>query len=399
MLSMTHISPKHIHTHRQAQSLYSAIHILYWINNGFLFSFASVYLQSFGFTTGQIGLVLGFAYTVSVFLQPAIVAVLERFRLRLNTGLVGVYLIIALLALVLLVLPLPNAAVACVMVLALALQSAALPSISSLAHAMDAYGLEVDFSSARALGSVGYAIFTSIMGRVLSRISPRLLPAMYLCTLLAMAALLCLMQTPACERREKQKRSSSSIWSCVPFVLFMAGVLSICLNHTMIDAFMLQILQNVGGGSGELGVAIAIAAILEVPVMLFYSRIRKALGVRTILLVCGWGWFVKNALTAFAPSPVMIYAAQTLQALGYALYVPLTIDLVLKLLPEKDFLRGQALAGSAFTLGGLFATFAGGVTLDALGVSSALRLMTLFSLIGAVLFTVTALSKPLRKAE
>ena len=384
-------------SNRRAQTLYSFIHILYWINNGFLFSFASVYLQSYGFTTGHIGLVLGLAYTLSAFLQPAIVAVMERFAIRLNTGLVGVYLIIAALAVSLLALPLSNAAVAVVMIAALALQSAALPNISSLAHAVEAYDLKVDFSSARALGSVGYAIFTSIMGRALNHFSPRLLPGMYLLTLLAMAALLSLMRTPACTRQEKQKGSGSFLKDSVPFVLFLVGVLSICLNHTLIDAFMLQIMQNIGGGSAELGVAVAIAAMLEVPVMLFYSRIRKALGLRNILILCGWAWFVKNALTAFAVSPVMIYAAQTLQALGYALYVPLTIDLVIKLLPEKDFLRGQALAGSAFTFGGLFATFAGGVTLDALGVSNALKLMVIFSLIGAVLFTLTALSAPFKK--
>lgn len=382
---------------KKAQSLYSAVQILYWINNGFLFSFASVYLQSYGFTTGQIGLVLGLAYTVSAFLQPVIVAVMERFRLRLHTGLIALYLLIAALAVCLLVLPLSHVALSVVMIAALALQSAALPNICSIAHSMETLGINVDFSSARALGSVGYAIFTSIMGRVLSQFSPRLLPGMYLCTLLLMALLLSRLTTPVCSRPEKQKSSGSFLGNNLPFVLFLIGLLAICLNHTMIDAFMLQIMQNIGGGSAELGVAIAIAAIMEVPVMLLYSRIRKKLGLKTILLLCGWAWFVKNALTAFAVSPIMIYAAQLLQSLGYALYVPLAIDLVIHLLPEKDFLRGQALAGSAFTLGGVFATFAGGITLDALGVGPALKLMVLFSLIGAVLFTLTALSAPFKK--
>lgn len=387
-----------MNSRRKAQSLYTVLQTLYWINNGFLFSFASVYLQSYSFTTSQIGLVLGLAYILSSLLQPIIAFVLERFQLRLNNGLSILYLCIAALAVCMLTLPLSNTVLAVVMVVALALHSAALPHLNSLAHAAEGLGLEISFSFSRALGSIGYAIFSTIMGRALNHFSPRLLPGMYLVTLLAMAALFFLFQTPPCVRQKEETKASGSFFrQNAAFLLFLAGLLCICLNHTLIDAFMLQIMQNIGGGSAELGVAAAIAAIVEMPVIMLYPRIREKLGVRAILILCGWAWFIKNLLTAFAVSPVMIYGAQLLQALGYAIYVPLTIDLVLKLLPESDFLRGQALAGSAFTLGGVFATFAGGVTMDALGVGNALKVMVLFSLAGAVLFTLAAASPKLKR--
>ena len=59
----------------------------------------------------------------------------------------------------------------------------------------------------------------------------------------------------------------------------------------------------------------AIAAIVEVPVMMFYSRIRAELGIRRILILCGWAWFLKNLLTAFAVAPAMVYAAQLAEKL------------------------------------------------------------------------------------
>lgn len=393
---MTHISL--MTSRKKAQALYSVLQILYWINGAFLFSFASVYLQSYDFTTSQIGLVLGFAYILSSLLQPVIASVLENLQLRLNAGISILYLSIAVLAICMLVLPLSNAVLAAVMVCALALHSAAQPHLNSLAHVVEPLGLSINFSFARSLGSIGYAIFTSIMGPALNHFSPRLLPGMYLITLLAMAVLLFLFRTPPCVRQKKEevKSSASFLRQNAAFMLFLAGLLSICLNHTLIDSFMLQIMQSIGGGSAELGVAVAIGAIVEVPVMMLYPRIRKKLGVRTALILCGWAWFIKNLLTAFAVSPVMVYAAQLLQSLSYAIYVPLTIDLVLKLLPEHDFLRGQALAGSAFTFGGVFATFAGGITMDALGVGNAMKLMLLFSLAGAVLFTLSAMSKKLQ---
>lgn len=386
-----------MNSRKKAQALYSALQILYWINNGFLFAFASVYLQTYSFTTSQIGLVLGVAYILSSLLQPAVVSVLEHFGVRLNTGLSALYVLIALLAACMLVLPLPNGVLAVIMVAALALQSSAQPHINSLAHAAEGMGLSINFSFARSLGSIGYAIFTSIMGRALNHFSPRLLPGLYLITLLMTAVLLFLFRTPPCTREKKDKSSGASLMHNAAFMLFLSGLLCICLNHTLIDSFMLQIMQSIGGGSSELGVAIAIAAIVEVPVMMLYPFIRKKLSIRTTLILCGWAWFIKNLLTALAVSPVMVYAAQMLQSLGYAIYVPLAIDLILKLLPEKDFLRGQALAGSAFTFGGVFATFAGGITMDALGVGNALKVMVLFSLAGAVLFTIAAMSAKLKK--
>lgn len=382
-------------TCKNALPLYSLIQILYWSIYGLMFPFASVFLQDRGFSNSHIGLVLGFAYTMSALLQPAIASIFSRFNVRLSSGLMGIYAAVAVLAVCLLVLPLPNMLLAVLVVAAFSLHSSAQPSINSLAHAFDAAGVPVNFGFARALGSVGFAILTSIMGTVMNHVSPRFLPAFYLALIILLFLTLGVFRTPVSvhEEKENEKSQGSFVQKYPAFMMFLAGILCICLNHTLIDTFMLQVLQNIGGGAQELGVAVSLAAMSEVPVMMLYSRLRKKLGVKKLLILCGWAWCLKNAITAFATAPFMVYGAQILQALGYAIYVPLTVDLVAMMLPEKDFLKGQSLAGSAYTFGGVFAAFTSGMMLDHFGVNATLTFMLLFSLAGAVLFTTAALSR------
>ena len=87
--------------------------------------------------------------------------------------------------------------------------------------------------------------------------------------------------------------------------------------------------------------------------------------------MAAWVWVVKDVLTALATSPAMLYAISLLQFASYAFYVPAAVEYVSDALPQQDFLAGQALVGTAFTLGSLAATFIGGWMLDLLGVRGA----------------------------
>jgi len=377
--------------------LYSFIQILFWSTYGLMFSFASMFLLNRGFTNSQIGLVLAITYGSSALLQPVIAAVIGRLRLSLNTGLIFLYGVSGVLSLCLLVLPMPNIAAAVVMIVAFAFHSATQPSVNSLPRAMDIMGVQVNFGFARALGSVGFAIATSIMGVVMNSLSPTLLPVFYLGTLILMIVTLCLFRTPPCAQpREKTDGQHPSFFREYPmFALYLVGILFICFNHELINTFMLQVMQNIGGGSQELGVAVSLAAMSEVPVMMLYTRIRKKLKLHHVLLLCGWAWFLKNLITAFAPTPAVVYGAQMMQSLGYALYVPMMVQLVGTMMREEDFLKGLSLAGSFYTGGAVFASVASGVLIDALGVNATLRLLLLFSFAGATMFIFVA--KDLKK--
>jgi len=182
------------------------------------------------------------------------------------------------------------------------------------------------------------------------------------------------------------------------FALFLLGLIFLALAQMGVDNFMLQIMRSKGGDSAEMGVAMAIAAVAEMPAMIFYSRISRRIGPRYLLCITGWAWLLKIGLTMLSPTPQMIYLAQLLQFLSYAIYVPATVDYISRSLPQTDFLKGQALAGSAFTLGSLLASFLGGRLIDLMGVSSMLTVMVALCAVGAGLFSVALLGREQKPA-
>ena len=376
---------------RRVTASYALIQSLYCVTSGLMFNFASAYLLDRGFTNGGIGALLGAAYGLSAVLQPLLTALFNRAGVRLSAALACAYVPVALCAAALLALPLKGASLAAVMIAALTLQSALQPSVNSLHRGFELSGLKVNFALARGIGSAAFSLCCFLMGRLLRRTAPSVLPACYLATLLLMVLCLARFRSPGLGPVEPQRARRAGEAPLLRrqrrFALFLPGLICLSFAHLFVDTFMLQIMRSVGGDSAGLGAAIAVAALTELPAMLLYSRVRARLDSFSLLRFAGWAWVAKIALVTIARSPQAICAAELMQFFSYAVYVPAAVDYIARTLPPQDFLKGQALAGSAFTLGSLLATFLGGRLVDWMGVRGALPLMSLVALSGALLFT------------
>lgn len=377
---------------RQITAFYALIQALYWITYGLMFNYAAVYLQSRGFSSGGIGLVLGASYLLSALGQPLFARLVSRRGLRLNVAAAGVYLLMAALSALILLLPLKGAVLAVIIVAAFTLQSAMQPSINSLHWGFELSGTHVNFGLARGVGSAGFALSSLLMGQILRRAAPDILPACYLAGQILLALCLTALRAPDYAHSGQSKRGGSyrDILAAHPkFALFLGGVACMSMAHIFIDNFMLQIMQSLGGGSANLGVAIGIAGMTELPAMVLYSRLSRRMDGFRLLRIAAWIWLAKDVLTLLATSPSLVYVSEALQFFSYAIYVPAAVDYIARALPAGEFLGGQALHGSFWTLGSLAATFLGGQLIDGLGVRGALGIAQLFALGGAVLISLS----------
>ena len=379
---------------KRIRTLYTLIQCLYWVTAGLMFNFASAYLLDRGFSNSQIGVVLGAAYALSAVGQPMFAAIFNRSGIRLSTGMACFYAVAAVLAVLVLALPLQGGALAVLIVCIFMLQATMQPSLNSLHRGYALRGVEVNFGFARGMGSAAYSVMCALVGRILYRFSPSMLPALYLATMLLMIVCLLAFRAPSFTdgvSLGERRRREPLLRRYPRFALLLLGVSLLATVHIFIDNFMLQIVQNLGGGSAQQGVVVAIAAMMELPAMVLYGRLSKRIGGGWVLCMAAWVWVVKDVLTALATSPAMLYAISLLQFASYAFYVPAAVEYVSDALSQQDFLAGQALVGTAFTLGSLAATFIGGWMLDLLGVRGALSGMQAFSIAGAVLLSVAVL--------
>ena len=81
----------------------------------------------------------------------------------------------------------------------------------------------------------------------------------------------------------------------------------------------------------------------------------------------------------------MIYMAQVLQMGAYALFVPASVYYVNQIIEKNDMVKGQSFLTTSMTLAGVFASLAGGILLDMIGVHESLLLGAIVSVVGVVL--------------
>ena len=377
-------------TRKNAQLYFTLIQSMFWMIFGLVLGMVTVYLQAQSYSNSKIGATLACVYTLSTLLQPTLATLYDRTGKPLRKCLAATYGAMGLLSLSLLCLPLKGIALTVNLVALFALQSALQSCVNSLVQTFELAGFPVNFGAARGVGSLVYGVVCAIAGVVLETVSPLKLPMSYLGLIALMVLLLALPKMDDRLPVRRAKAASGAGGFAQPsFILLLIASGCLSLNAVINGSFMLQIMQELGGNSAEYGMATSIAAVLEFPAMLLYSRVSKRFGENRLLILSGWAWFAKNALILLARSPEAIYAAQLLQFFSYAFFIPGVVRYISKILPEDGFLKGQSLQGSAYTAGSVIATLLGGVLLDAVGVRSTLVIAQTFSLLGAALLTVS----------
>lgn len=372
---------------------YVGIQILYLMNYCAMLGYASVYLLELGFTNGQIGLSLAMSSIVSVILQPIIASFVDSHKeVSLNSIIIGSLSMVVIVSGVLYFITLPTIFIlllhAFVLVILLTLQ----PLINSIAFGFEKRGFVLNFGLARGMGSVAYA-FTSLgLGLLLETTSATILP---LCYMVVSVLLIFIVSTFALKDDGtviEETQTQVAELSLGQFVkkykrvmIVLGGVVLIYLDHAIINNFFIQVVSNVGGTSSNMGTAIFIAAMLELPTMTFFVKFTKKASCGTLFKISALAFTLKHIITYFATSISVIYLAQVTQVAGYALFIPASIYYINEVVESQDLTKGQAMLTGAITLSTVFASLLGGILLDTLGVSSVLLVGTIGSILGTII--------------
>ena len=134
-----------------------------------------------------------------------------------------------------------------------------------------------------------------------------------------------------------------------------------------------------------MGNAFALAAVLELPVMFFFSRLLGKWRNSTLLKISIIILTLKSIATLLATSIGMVYFAQSFQMLSYAIFIPSSIYYVNQVMDKEDRIKGQAFVAVTMTLGGVFGSLFGGWLLGMTSVYNMLLSATVLSIIGTFL--------------
>ncbi|OUP77993.1 MFS transporter [Erysipelatoclostridium sp. An173] len=383
---------------------YMASQIFYFGAFAAMMGYASVYLLHKGFSNSTIGIILSLCSILAVFMQPALASFADNHKNIEIRKIINTIVAIAIILSVALLVITTNQTLIFILIVAIfSLETTIMPLINTLAFIFEKYGIQINFGIARGLGSVAYALTSMALGYIVEWFSPDLLPICYVvfnALLFIVVHLFVLPKNAQIVNADEESETEAEVQENVSllkfagkykkFIVFLLGFVLVYFAHTIINNFFIQIVTNVGGNSSDMGNAVFLAAMLELPTMAYFTKLSQKVNCGTLIKASIVLFLAKHAITYLATNMVMIYIAQVLQMGAYALFIPASVYYVNCKVDNKDIVKGQSFVTTSMTMSGVFANIIGGILLDAVGVSEVLLIGVILSLIGAVivLFTV-----------
>lgn len=380
---------------------YSMIHGLYWMTYCAMIGYASIFLLNKGFNNSLIGVILAASNIIAAVAQPTFAAYADSKRKISLKNLISLIVIMIIGGSISVnFFKSPSVALIILIIVVFTLTMSLQPLINSLSFEFESHGYEVNFGLARGIGSVSYAVISLLLGYVVEKHNPEVLPIFYVLLTCGLIIFIYTFSLPkgvnssiAHERhRVKSGSDISIIGFCKKykkFMLFLLGVICVFLDHTIINNFFIQVMTNVGGTSKDMGNAIFLAAVLELPTMSLFAKMKDKISCKKLIMISGIAFSVKHIITYFATSVAIIYLAQVIQIAGYALFIPASVYYVSRLIDKSDMIKVQALVTGAITISGVFASLSGGILIDTLGVNSMLLIGAIVSILGTILIFFT----------
>ena len=365
---------------------YAAIQSFFWMCYAAIMGFASMYLLQAGFSNSQVGMLIAGAGLLSALLQPMIAAYADRpdsiplgklvlcaGGLSLCTG--GLLLCTRGSTL------LTGVCYGCSMVL---LQLTT-PLVNSLGMAAVNRGEKLNFGIARGFGSLGYAAAAYAIGLLANRFGavtvPVCMAAGFFLMLLAVAGF---GGSEACP--EEKKTAPGGFLRRYPrYAGVLLGLVLIFVSHVVLNSFTYQIVEAKGGTSREMGIAMAFASLIELPVMCLFGWMLKKAKSHVWFRLSGVFFFLKCLGTLLCTDIPGYYAVQLFQMFGWALMTVSAVFYINAIMAPGDGVKGQACYTVALTLGNVIGATIAGRILDRSGVQAMLMFGTVSSLMGAVI--------------
>ncbi|MCQ2506145.1 MAG: MFS transporter [Lachnospiraceae bacterium] len=167
-------------------------------------------------------------------------------------------------------------------------------------------------------------------------------------------------------------------------VMFVAFIFS-STSHNLLGTYLLQFMQSIGGTNDQFGIAIAVQAVVEVPVLFLFAKIVKKISARNLMLIATIGYGCKAVWYALTGSIVMVYFVQITQMISFAIFASASVYYTLKAIKKEDQVTGQAMMTSIMVIGSVLGSLIGGMLIDNFGMRAMLNVNMVIAAIGIVL--------------
>lgn len=264
---------------------------------------------------------------------------------------------------------------------------------SPIVPLLDSNALEVarehqrNYGEMRVWGSIGWAVSTWLVGMLIEALSIHWLFYGYI-LLMAVTFLLSLFQ-PARKLalRSSLGRGLRGLFRR-DFIVFLISIFLVATSSSGVHSFFSLYLDQIGAGEGIIGLSWALAAVSEIPVMLFSAVILRRIGAAGLLKVAFFIFALRWLLYSVIAAPVWALLVQLLHGLSFGAYLVGAVTFVGERTPEGLSTTAQAVFSTvSFGLASITGSLLGGYLYDTAGMTSLFRVFSLLTLTGLAVFS------------
>lgn len=341
--------------------LYTLSHAFYWAALAALSGFTAVYLKSKGVSDSSTGAVVSVTAVAAILIQLAISDYLDKNPSFLAKKLI-VFLcaVSSLMAILMLFIPEPILIMIFYIISLSALRSVS-PLLSTLSVTSE---LHISFAVPRGIGGAAYAVISLIAGFLIKKFSGDMIMIVYLPLCIMLGLSMAFM-----EEVHKNAPAESTV-SSIGYIdilrknktltLFLIACILNGAAQSASSTFLIRIIEDCGGSSGELGITLFIQSISGIPMTFLMAKIRKKFSADKLVLFSFFAFIFRISLLAFVRSIPAIYFTMLLNAFCIGIFCVSSVDFADEASKADEKARAQALlslssnSGIGQILGGAF---------------------------------------------
>lgn len=365
-----------------------AVYFLYYTALGSLFPFLNLYYARIGLTGVQIGSLAALPALVGAVGSISWGAVADKFRW--HRGILSIAV---------------GGAVGCVFFLSRATSFPALvvwtallalvgspisPILDSLTIHRSARGAG-SYGQVRVWGTVGWAVATLVVGYLIGRTDIRWIFYSYMVCLACTLGAFLVQAAPSSDVRPRLAHDLRTLITNPRVLLFLASAAALGTSLGGASHFLSLYLDELGADETVIGVAWALAAVSEIPVMLGSAHLVRRFGLERMLRVSFLSFAGRWLCLSYVPSAPWALALQLLHGVSFGAFLVGGVTFTYQLAPAGLGTTAQAIFSTvSFGLSSLAGALLGGYVYDMAGLRVLFRILSGVTLAGFVLLALAS---------